>query len=312
MIGKAIESALLQDYPELEVVISDNCSTDNSDEVIRKYTSDPRVKYFRNETNLGMLGNFRKATFEYAQGELITYVSSDDYLTDSSFLNDAVRFFEVSQNQSLVFGRMSVINLDSGRKWIFPQKPFFDIDNWNGLDVFMGGMQGPLFSCCGCLMRMENLKKVDAYHKDYIGFDLENNYKMMLLGSVGFINKVSYVMTGHSDNNTFPKKASKIIEGYEAYENVERYASSRFPDKKGEFVNWKNACLLSLVSWGFHVLSYRGGVEYTTFKKETKRLYPAVYYEFKHSIKYKRMLFVNMVKKVFPAIVVSQVQKWRG
>ena len=57
-IGQAVESALAQDYPNLEVVVSDNHSTDPIEEVMGRYTSDPRLKYFRNETNMGMIGNF--------------------------------------------------------------------------------------------------------------------------------------------------------------------------------------------------------------------------------------------------------------
>ena len=59
-IGQAVESVLAQDYPNLEVVVSDNHSTDPIQEVMARYTSDPRIKYFRNETNLGMIGNFRR------------------------------------------------------------------------------------------------------------------------------------------------------------------------------------------------------------------------------------------------------------
>ena len=46
VLGTAVESALLQDYPNLEVVVSDDCSTDGSEEVIKKYVTDCKIEFF--------------------------------------------------------------------------------------------------------------------------------------------------------------------------------------------------------------------------------------------------------------------------
>ena len=48
-IATAIESALVQDYPNLEIIISDNCSTDDSVNIIKKYIDDPRIRFFQND-----------------------------------------------------------------------------------------------------------------------------------------------------------------------------------------------------------------------------------------------------------------------
>src|SRR5689334_4902408 len=101
-IGRAIESALCQDYANLEIIISDNCSTDDSDQVIRKYCDDPRIRYSRNSTNIGMLPNFEKAFFTLAKGEYITAVSSDDYLINPSFITKAIAIFNRYKDVSVV------------------------------------------------------------------------------------------------------------------------------------------------------------------------------------------------------------------
>ena len=59
LIEGAIQSALAQDYPNLEIIISDNCSTDNTDKVIAKYLSNPKIRYYKNEQNIGMIPNFK-------------------------------------------------------------------------------------------------------------------------------------------------------------------------------------------------------------------------------------------------------------
>src|SRR5262245_45552735 len=97
-IGKAIESALAQDYPNIEIIVSDNCSTDNSDEIIKSYCHDPRIRYSRNAENIGMIPNFQKAFFEIAKGDYITNISSDDYLVHPQFISKAVDIINKYEN----------------------------------------------------------------------------------------------------------------------------------------------------------------------------------------------------------------------
>lgn len=108
-IGKAIESAMMQDYPNVEIIICDDCSTDNSDEIIRSYCYDSRIKYFKNEKNLGLIQNFNKVFFDLAKGDYVTLLGSDDYLTNKSFLSKAITIIENHDNMTLVFGKTSIM-----------------------------------------------------------------------------------------------------------------------------------------------------------------------------------------------------------
>jgi glycosyltransferase involved in cell wall biosynthesis len=91
---EAIESALAQDYPNFEVLVSDNASTDGTEERVKKYFSDPRFHYHRNETNLGSGPNYRKLLYEYAAGEWGHYLTDDDYFIDRRHLSKAVRLIQ--------------------------------------------------------------------------------------------------------------------------------------------------------------------------------------------------------------------------
>src|SRR5688572_129331 len=79
VLGEAVESALSQTFEDFELIIVDDQSKDNTDEVVQKYLSDPRVQYYKNEKNLGLVGNFNKC-LEYANGEYIKYLLADDRL----------------------------------------------------------------------------------------------------------------------------------------------------------------------------------------------------------------------------------------
>jgi len=78
-IGQAIESVLLQTYRNWEMLIIDDCSTDNSVEVIEKYVKqDTRVKILKTECNSGFPVKPRNIGIQNAQGRFIAFLDSDD------------------------------------------------------------------------------------------------------------------------------------------------------------------------------------------------------------------------------------------
>lgn len=79
-IGDAIETSLNQTYKNIEVVVVDNQSTDNTYKIMKEYQKkDNRVKIFQNKTNIGMYPNFNK-TIEYSNAEFIKFLCADDIL----------------------------------------------------------------------------------------------------------------------------------------------------------------------------------------------------------------------------------------
>jgi glycosyltransferase involved in cell wall biosynthesis len=84
LVAVAIESALSQTYPNIEVIVSDNCSSDETPKVVETYARrDQRVRYFRNDENLGPVKNWMKC-LEYSKGEYIKFLFSDDWLEPSA------------------------------------------------------------------------------------------------------------------------------------------------------------------------------------------------------------------------------------
>lgn len=86
MLRKAIASALAQRDVAIEVVVSDNCSDDDTPAVVAEFADDPRLVYRRNTSNLGMVGNWRLAIFELARADWFVLMSDDDWFIDDSYL----------------------------------------------------------------------------------------------------------------------------------------------------------------------------------------------------------------------------------
>lgn len=79
-IRQAVESVLRQTYPDFELLISDNASTDGTEAICREYAEqDERVRYERLERNLGSVRNFNRV-FEGSTGVYFRWAAADDYV----------------------------------------------------------------------------------------------------------------------------------------------------------------------------------------------------------------------------------------
>lgn len=76
-IAESIQSVLEQSYTDWELIVVDDCSTDNTDEVIKPYLTDGRIKYYKNEKNSGAAVSRNHALRE-AKGKWIAFLDSDD------------------------------------------------------------------------------------------------------------------------------------------------------------------------------------------------------------------------------------------
>lgn len=76
-LDAAIESALCQTYSKVELIIVDDCSSDDSGKIIERYLSDARVTCVRNEQNVGVAAS-RNRALTLSKGDFITFLDQDD------------------------------------------------------------------------------------------------------------------------------------------------------------------------------------------------------------------------------------------
>lgn len=92
LLPECVDSILSQTYPDLEVLIMDDCSPDNTAEVATSF-HDPRVKHIRNHQNLGLLGNQNEG-IRLSRGKYVWIISADDYLRRPYILQRYVELME--------------------------------------------------------------------------------------------------------------------------------------------------------------------------------------------------------------------------
>lgn len=110
-LAPALESLLAQQYTDFELVISDNSSTDRTEEICREFAArDPRVRYIRSPENRGGAWNWRRV-FELSRGEYFKWAAHDD-LYDPSFLGKCVDALDRDPSAVLAFTRTVEIGVD--------------------------------------------------------------------------------------------------------------------------------------------------------------------------------------------------------
>ncbi|MBK7455344.1 MAG: glycosyltransferase [Anaerolineales bacterium] len=105
-LEQTILSVLNQDYSNIEYMVLDGASTDNSVDIIRKYEN--RLAYWVSEKDSGQADAINKG-FDRAKGEIIAWLNSDDYYLAGT-VSSAVKIFEEHPHVVLVYGNMLAVD----------------------------------------------------------------------------------------------------------------------------------------------------------------------------------------------------------
>lgn len=103
-LEEAMEAIRAQDYGRLEIVISDNASTDRTPEIIAKYAdSDDRIVSIRQTTNIGAAENYN-VVFQESHGDYFAWNAHDDY-SSPDFISSGVKALESDPTAVVAIGR---------------------------------------------------------------------------------------------------------------------------------------------------------------------------------------------------------------
>lgn len=107
-IRQALDSLLAQDFEDFELIISDNASEDRTREICLEYSKrDQRVKYYRNNSNMGLDQNFNQV-FKLSRSPYFTWASSDD-TRHTSFLSACLEVLENNESIVLCYSEVLII-----------------------------------------------------------------------------------------------------------------------------------------------------------------------------------------------------------
>lgn len=185
-ISGALKSVLDQRYPNLELIISDNCSSDDTMEICMALgQKQPSIRYFRQPHNIGVMQNF-DFVLRQARGEFFMWLSDDDFLAPG-ILQKYADFLASNRDYSLVSGK---IKYWIGDRPIFCEEDF-NLEQRAGIarvvKFYFKVVYGSIFYG---LMRKEIAKAIPI--KNRIGDDWHFVASLAYLGKIKNLDCVGY------------------------------------------------------------------------------------------------------------------------
>ena len=206
-IARAIESLLAQDYALIELIISDNASTDRTPEICREYAAkDSRVHYHRNSTNLGVVKNFNRV-FELASGDYFMWAGDHD-LRAPTYVSRCMEIMATDPSVVLCCSQTVRVAPDGSHSAIIPPR----LDT-RGLAV-VTRFQLVIWSLSYCyqtygLIRSDALKRTQLF-RDTIGPDAVLLTELALLGAFAYVPELLFYMRQMPDAGDWVRYASKL------------------------------------------------------------------------------------------------------
>ncbi|SFO91858.1 glycosyltransferase family 2 protein [Hydrogenimonas thermophila] len=286
LLNSVVENILQQNYNNMKIIISDNCSTDNTQKIgsilSSKYNN---VYYFRNTQNLGIYGNYNYALEHYCKSEYVLILSDDDFFIDFNYIKKSMEYIE-KENLVWIGAGYNIVNtftnkiksfyrdsnfLGTGKEFLKIHK--FGLDNFSWFTIIFN--------------RTEALKvKFDTKlrNADYLTiFNIAFNKKIMILNDIVGVYTLNNFQSNHNVNE------KHVFDGYKLYielknnykekycdeifiKNVKSYICSCF-----KFLMDKDA-VFNLINfndeyWIDHFKNLNNGLFYPFFDNETDKRY---------------------------------------
>lgn len=194
-LRNSIESVLGQTLQDWELIIVNDCSTDNTDEIITEYMAvDSRIHVIKNDENR-KLPTSLNIGFASARGKYLTWTSDDNmYLPEA--LEKMALFLDTHKENPMVVGRMTNID-DNGRF----MRVFTDYDS---SIMWINNVVGACF-----MYRRSVLDKIGGYDPAFV-YAEDYEYWLRILeecGPIGRLPEILYVYRYHASSLTTKKRA---------------------------------------------------------------------------------------------------------
>ncbi len=192
-----LESIKAQTYENIELILSDDCSPDNTYDLAKKWCDENRDRFsnliaYRNEKNVGVTANCNRG-LSNANGRYIKIFASDDILFPSA-ISDLVGYLSDNPQHDLVYSNVVVVDENAH----FPVDTAVYTDKLykkrplEGSGLIDALYKGNFVSATGALIRKETFDKYGIYAEKYSFEDYEYWLRVAAKGgSIGYLDKVT-------------------------------------------------------------------------------------------------------------------------
>lgn len=210
-IVRAVESALMQDYNNIEIIVSDDSPNSETEAILKPFIENSSITYFHNQPRLGRVENYRTCLYKYAKGEWLVNLDGDDYYIDRQFISSAIN--SINGDKSIVFtianGTVKEPNgLETTKKIPGTASPFKKV---SGKTYFKNFATGRGFFHLTILYNVEKAQNIDFYRKDILSTDIESILRLALIGNVILLDRNVGVWFLHNNNTSSNASLKEFI-----------------------------------------------------------------------------------------------------
>lgn len=260
---EALDCFLIQTYDDFELIISDNASTDATEEICRTYARrDGRIRYVRNKKNLGAAPNYNQCV-ELARGKYFKWAAHDD-LCDASYLEECVRVLDADSTILVAHSLTTIVDEYGRRKHDYNDLLNFRSDSASerfGHYLFRPASE---WNAIFGLMRTAELRKTKLIG-DYIASDQTLLGELVLRGKIYQIQKLLFWRRDHPENSWRSSKNNRELAAWFNVDNLQK--KLRMPADVRHFIEYVASikrvdmtlfesviCYAIIVKWGIKCL----------------------------------------------------------
>jgi glycosyltransferase involved in cell wall biosynthesis len=231
-IAESIESVLIQNYGNFELIIVDDGSTDNTAEIIAAF-NDPKIRYFY-QANSGA-SSARNFAIKQARGQYLVLLDADDMITPD-FIARHLQEFEKNTNADLIYSDYCFID-DNSRPIRIVKRPEYTDEKLLIRDLFRCGF--PIVQFNHTCLRKSVFDRIGFYEEklviaedyDMIRRFLKCGLKLRHIGQVLYLRRIT---TGSLSRSFTPEKANCH------FEVVRRFTETFSPEELFPDIDWSS------------------------------------------------------------------------
>lgn len=227
----AVDSALNQTYDNIEVIVSDDSTNNETEQLLAPYSDNPKFRYIKNKSPRGRVNNYHFLLHECATGDYVLNIDGDDYLNDLNYIENAIKLIENNNDIVWVMAGAKIIN--ETNTYIVEKIPLTKTSILSGKDYFFNYYHKiDCFFHSSTLYHRQKAIEVGYYQFDSLNTDANSLLKLALLGNVFLIAESPLSWRCHSKNAS---KKINIDEGSQeilAFYDVADFARSLFSNQQ--------------------------------------------------------------------------------
>jgi len=252
----ALRSALGQTYENVEIIVSDNCSTDNTEQVVREFG--PRIKYVRQTQNLGLNGNLNQC-IDRATGDYLLLLHDDD-LIDADFVESCIAAVGNATSVGFIRTGIRIIGSDGT---VLSERPNLVTESSSVADLMLAWFRNETAQyCCNMLFNTRALREIGGFQsRNNLYQDAIAQVKVAALYGHAHVKEPKASFRRHDENAGAPSRAG-ISNWCEDSLQLVEVICSRAQDREAELRQeaMRYFCLVNYLSVG-------------QLKSRTQRLY---------------------------------------